>query len=118
MAQEGLFLLDVTMPPQLFARNRHGHLVQMPARSRSRASATKFTSEQRAELQDPTSQCLIRYVQPSLRQKIFDVAITKGEAEIEPNGMPNDLRRESVARKRNCHAASYPPPWAPSQCRL
>jgi hypothetical protein len=38
-------------------------------------------------------------IQTALRQQIFDVAIAEGETNIEPNGVPDDRRRELVAGK-------------------
>ena len=42
-----------------------------------------------------------------LREQIFDVAIAEREAHIEPNGVPDDHRRELMARERDRHAQSY-----------
>jgi hypothetical protein len=67
----------------------------------TRASLPKFAGEQRAELQDPSSHRLVRDIQPELRQQIFDVAITESEPDMEPNGVPDDRRREMVARERD-----------------
>jgi hypothetical protein len=39
---------------------------------------------------------------------IFDVAIAERETYIQPNGVPDDRRRELMAGKRDCHAPSYP----------
>ena len=48
-------------------------------------------------------------IQSALREQIFDVAIAEREADIEPNGVPDDRRRELVAGERDGHAPSYPP---------
>ena len=59
----------------------------------------KFSGEQRPELQNPSPHCFIGAIQTALREQIFDVAIAKRETDIEPNGVPDDRRRELVAGK-------------------
>jgi hypothetical protein len=44
------FIVDRAPEPELPARNRHGHLVEMPSRRWPRASMAKFSGEQRPEL--------------------------------------------------------------------
>jgi hypothetical protein len=41
----------------------------------------------------------VRVVASALREQILDVAIAERETDIEPNGMPDDRRRELVAVK-------------------
>ena len=93
--------------PELPPRDRYGHLVEMPARRWPRTPTAKFSREQRSELQDPASHRLVGDIQPTLRERTFDVAIAEREAHIEPNGVPDDHRRELMARERNRHAQSY-----------
>ena len=71
-------------------------------------SAAKFLGEQRPELQHPSSDRFIGDVQPSLGQQIFDIAEAEGKAKIQPYGVPDDVRRELVASKRDLHRPSYP----------
>ena len=59
----------------------------------------KFSSEQRPELQNPSPHRLVGDIQTALREQIFDVAIAERETDIEPNGVPDDRRRELVAGK-------------------
>jgi hypothetical protein len=40
-----------------------------------------------------------RFHRTALREQILDVAIAERETDIEPNGMPDDRRRELVAGK-------------------
>ena len=47
-------------------------------------------------------------IQTALREQIFDVAIAERETEIEPDGVPDDRRRELVAGERDRHPPSYP----------
>src|SRR5271165_3163639 len=74
-----------------------------------RASTAKFAGEQRPEFQDPSPHCFVGDIQSTLSEQIFDVAITEGETNIEPNRVSDDRRGELVAGKRDHHAPSYPP---------
>jgi hypothetical protein len=58
----------------------------------------KFSGEQRP-LQNPSPHRFIGDIQTALREQLFDVAIAEGETDIEPNGVPDDRRRELVAGK-------------------
>jgi hypothetical protein len=40
-----------------------------------------------------------RDIQTALRKQILDVAIAEREADVEPNGVPDNRRRELVAGK-------------------
>ena len=91
------FVVDRAPQPELPARNRHGHLIEMPLCRCPRASAAKFLGEQWPELQYPSPQRLVGDIQAALREQIFDVAIAEGETEIEPNGVPDDRRRKLMA---------------------
>src|SRR5271167_2847394 len=109
------FVVNRAPKPEPPARNRHGHLVEMPPRRWARASAAKFSAEQWPELRYPSPHRLVGDIQPTLREQIFDVAIAERETEIEPNGVPDDRRRKLMAGKRDRHAPSYPPNgFAPS----
>src|SRR5271167_3958916 len=94
------FIVDRAPEPEPPARNRHGHLVEMPPLRWPRASTAKFASEQQSELQDPSPHCFVRDIQSTLSEQIFDVAITEGETNIEPNCVSDDRRGELMAGKR------------------
>jgi hypothetical protein len=93
------FVVNRAPQPKLPARDRHDHLVEMPLRRWPRASTAKFSSEQWPELQDPPSHRFVGYIQPTLSEQIFDVALAESETHIEPNGMPDDRGRKLVAGK-------------------
>ena len=63
------------------------------------ALTAKLASEQRPEFQDPPSHRFVGDIQPTLSEQIFNVAIAERETLIEPNGMPDNVRRESVAKE-------------------
>jgi hypothetical protein len=48
-------------------------------------AAASTRGEQRAELEHPVSDRLVRDVEPSLGEQILGVAITQGEAQVKPN---------------------------------
>src|ERR1700733_11107143 len=102
------FVVNRAPEPELPARNRYGHLVEMPTRCWPWASTAKFSGEQRPELQNPSSHRFVGDIQTALRKQIFDVAIAERETHIQPNGVPDDRRRELMAAKRDRHAPSYP----------
>jgi hypothetical protein len=51
------------------ARDRHGHLIEMPTRGWPRASTPKFSGEQRRELQYPSSHHFVGDIQTALRSR-------------------------------------------------
>ena len=59
----------------------------------------KFSGEDRPELQDPSPHRLVGDIQTALRKQILDVAIAEREAELEPDRVLDDRRRELVAGK-------------------
>jgi hypothetical protein len=76
-------------------------------RGRPRTSAAKFLGEQRPELQHPSSDRFVRDIQPAFGQQLFDIAEAEGKAKIQPHCVPDDVRRELVASKRDrCHSPS------------
>jgi hypothetical protein len=62
------FIVDRALEPEPPARNRHGHLVEMPSRRWPRASTAKLSGEQRSELQDPSPHRLVGDIQTALRE--------------------------------------------------
>src|SRR5271166_845295 len=46
----------------------------------------------------PASDCLVRNCNSALGEQILDVTKAKGEPEIEPDRLVNDLRREPISR--------------------
>ena len=80
-------------------------------------STAKFLGEQRPEPQHPSSDRFIGDVQPALRKQIFDIAEAEREADVEPNGVPDDRRRKLMAGERDRHAPSYPTTATRYRCR-
>jgi hypothetical protein len=44
---------------------------------------------------------LVRDIQPALGQQIFDIAEAEGEVKVQPHRVPDDVRRELLAGKRD-----------------
>jgi hypothetical protein len=101
------FVVNRAPKPELKAPGRYGHLIEVPPRDWLRASAAKFWGEQRPELQYPSSHRFVD-IRTTLRKQIFAVAIAERETHIQPNGVPDDRRRELMAGKRDRHPPSYP----------
>jgi hypothetical protein len=67
-AQEGrdvAFVVNGAPKPELPPRNRHGHLIEVPARGWPRASTPKFSSKQWPELQKPSPRHFVGDIQTS-----------------------------------------------------
>ena len=73
------------------------HFVEMPPPVRPRLSLSQLARNDPAELQSLAAHRLIRHIDASLGQHVLDVAVTQGEAEIEPRGLLNDDVRKAVA---------------------
>src|SRR5258708_40282665 len=69
----------------------------MPLTVRYRAHAPKVPPNSRPELQHPSPDRLVADLQPALRQQIFNIAVAQGEAQVEPNRVPDHIRWEAVA---------------------
>jgi hypothetical protein len=60
-------------------------------------AADKIAGESRSELEHPPAHCLVGNVQAPLGQEFLDIPVPEREPQVEPDGVPNDLRRELVA---------------------
>jgi hypothetical protein len=89
-------VVDGTPEIHPLAGDPHHHLVQMPAIARPRATLAQPSRDRGTELQRPPHR-FVGNVEPSLGQQLLDVAVAQGEAEIEPDRVLDDLRREAMA---------------------
>src|SRR5258708_1698544 len=69
----------------------------MPFVSTTRATTTEFIRVRLPKLQAPLAHGFVGHDNPALCQKLFDIAKTEREAEIQPNSMAHDFRRKAVA---------------------
>jgi hypothetical protein len=63
------------------------------------ASVPQSAGECRSELEHPPLAVLVRDVEPSLCQEFLDVSVAEREAQVQPDGVPDDLRWEPVIGK-------------------
>src|SRR6516164_6096236 len=103
--------LVVDGPPEVhpLASNPDYHLVEVPASARPRTVTAEPSRDRRSEFQHPTPDGFIGDVEPSLGEELLDIAITQGEAQVEPDGMLDDHRRKAVLAVGDFgHRASLP----------
>jgi hypothetical protein len=62
-----------------------------------RAAPAEFIGVHLPKLQAPLAHGFVGHDDPALGQKLFDIAKTEREAEIQPNSMADDFRRKAVA---------------------
>ena len=74
------------------------NLIQMPLVAPTGGAAARRVGEVLAEFQTPRADRLVGDHDAARGQQFLDIAITQGEAEIEPDGVADDLRRIAVAR--------------------
>jgi len=72
----------------------------MPARGRGGAKPLQPPCDLRSKLDRPAANGLIANVNPSGREKLFNVPKAQAEAKVEPHGVADDLRRKAVALER------------------
>ena len=91
--------LAVDRPPQVHGPtgDLHEHLVQMPAAAWSATTAPQPPGDQRPEAGDPDADRLVRDADAPLGQELLDVAQAEGEAQVEPDRVLDDGRREAEA---------------------
>ena len=72
----------------------------MPPGVTLRTGLPQVPGNRGAEFEHPPSNCLIADNEATLRQEVLNIAVAQSESEIEPNGMPDDVRWKSMARIR------------------
>jgi hypothetical protein len=76
------------------------HLIKMPFVANLWSTASQLVSRVLAEFLTPVTDCLIGEYNPTLGQQLFDIAITEGEALVEPHRVTDDLGRKAVTLVR------------------
>ena len=74
------------------------NLIQMSLVAPTRGAAARRVGKVLAEFQTPRADRLVGDHDAARGQQFLDIAIAQGEAEIEPDGVADDLRRVVVAR--------------------
>ncbi len=90
-------LIDRT--PEILPLPPDGHeeFVQVPGVAQVTLSPLEGTGVRGAELSTPLSDGLVGDDDAPLCQEIFDISEAQTEAEVEPDGLADDLRRKSVS---------------------
>jgi hypothetical protein len=78
------------------AGNPDHHLVQVPSVARARTATPQPARDHRSELQHPAADSFVGDVEPTLGEKLLHVSIAERKAQVEPNGMLDDIRRKAV----------------------
>lgn len=68
----------------------------MPCRIGLRSLGTKAPRVAQTEGYDPSSNRLVRYVDPALGEQFLDVTVAQREAEIDSDRVLNDLAWETI----------------------
>ena len=79
--------------------NDDDHFIEMPIVAGRWSHRAQVSSNRLTKFKKPASHGFVRDIEASLCKKILHVSIAQSEAGIEPNGMANDVRWESVALK-------------------
>ena len=101
--------------PAIFYR----HFVQVPLVAGLRQPAPDLVGERLAELEAPLPHGLVADRDAAGGEDLVHMAQAQREAEVEPDGVADDLGREPVAgvagRGRRCHPARLPGPVHPGK---
>src|SRR5947208_6578878 len=97
------FAFAVDRPPHVHAPacDRDDHLIEVPLIVRCRSPAPEIARDSRSKLQHPSTDGLVTYLQPALRQQILDITVAQGEAQVEPDRVPDHNWRKAVAGVRH-----------------
>jgi hypothetical protein len=84
----------INRPPQvvLLAIDRDEDLIEVPLVAEAWPPAAQLLGVGLPELAAPLADALLGHRHPALGQELFDVAVAEGEAEVEPDGVADDLR--------------------------
>src|SRR6201981_3112528 len=89
-------VVDGTPQIHLLARDPDDHFVEMPAIARSRTARSQAPRDRRSEFEHPTANAHVGDVEPAFGKQLFDIAIAQGEAKVQPHGVLDDDRRETM----------------------
>src|SRR5258708_916064 len=89
----------INSSPQIvgFAVDFQVHLVHMPCISAARTATAQLVGIHLPKLKAPLTHSFIRHDDSALCQKLFDIAKTERETEIDPNSVPDNFRWEAKA---------------------
>ena len=90
------FVVHRPPEPEPLSSDPDHHLVQVPRRARPLPPPSELTGKDRPELEHPSPDRLVRHIEPALGEQVLDVAEAQREPEIQLDGLPDDLGRETV----------------------
>ena len=100
-------LIDGTPEVHAPAGDPHDHLVEVPSVARPGPPLPQASRDGGTEFEPPAPDRFVGQVEPAFGKQFLDIALAQGEAEIEPNCVLDDARREAVAAVRErSHAAA------------
>ena len=82
------------------ATDLYDHLVEMPTSTGARTAAPQIAGNQSPKLQEPTPNCLVRNIDATLGQHVFDITKRQREPAIEPDRVLDDLRWKTMSLER------------------
>jgi len=85
------------------------YLVKVPLVARSRAAPALAVRVHLAELPAPLAHCLIRDDDAARGEQFLHIAIAEREAEVQPDRVADDLRREALAGVVGCPQLFHAP---------
>jgi hypothetical protein len=102
------FAFAVDRPPHIHAPayDRDDHLIDVPFTVWCRSPAPKVARYSQSKLQHPSPDSLVSDVQIALRQQILDITIAQGEAQVEPDRVPDHNWRKAVAARNRLHGSA------------
>src|SRR5215204_2505479 len=77
-------------------RDQDGHFVEVPCRAWARPRPAEITRVQPTELEHPAPDRLVRDVEAPLSHEFLHISVAQREPDIEPDSMPDDLRRKAM----------------------
>src|SRR3954453_19909120 len=114
-------LVDGSPEPMLRSPDHQAHFVEVPFISHAGQPAPDLVGEALPELAGPLPHGLMAHVDAAGRQHLFDHAQAERKAEVEPDGVADDLAWKAVTGVRGlgcgCHARHLPVPAFPAKPR-
>jgi hypothetical protein len=90
------FVIDRATEIHAPGTNLADHQVEAPPRRRRRLFPPQILGDLRSELDRPAANGLVAHLDPAMGEQFLDVPKAHREAEIEPDGVADDIGGESV----------------------
>ena len=90
-------MLNLSDPLVQFASDFKKHLIEVPFITALRTLSTQLVGTVLAKFLAPLTNRLVGQHDPTLGHQLFDIAIAKREAIVEPDRVRDDLGRKAIA---------------------